>query len=134
SELPTLAAGELVLADIGRLQERQLELPERFPPLGRFRREGRNAAVRRIDDQRSSAPEVLVREKDRGVVGPAHVLLAAARVAPVGADDAGPLLVEHGAFLVGELRLVGVLGRTLQRRLVIVGPDALEIRIAPWRL
>ena len=62
----------------------------------------------------------------------ADVLLASLLVAPdVLADDGRALLVQLGTLFVGEEFLVGVARRPLQRDLVRVRPDALQIRRAP---
>src|SRR5262249_17201806 len=72
----TLAARQLVLTRVGRLQESELELPQLLAPLGDLRGNGRNAPVGRIDDQRGAPTRVFVGKKDRSVVRPADVLFA----------------------------------------------------------
>src|SRR5262249_7482680 len=49
----------------------------------------------------------------------------------VSTDDARADAVQFRPFLVGEEFLVGILGGSLQGNLVIVGPDALQVRFAP---
>src|SRR5207247_4853344 len=83
SVLATLTRRQVVLADVRRLQERELILAHRVPPLLRFGSQGWNPSVGRVDDQRRPAPGVLVREEDRGVVSAADVLFAPSRVRPI---------------------------------------------------
>ena len=98
----------------------------------RLRGQRRNAPVRRIGDERRPPSGRLVGQEDVGAVGAADVLLAAAIVTPdVLTDDGGALLVKLGTLFVGEEFLVGEPRRPLQRDLVGVGPDALQVRRAP---
>src|SRR5258705_2279714 len=134
SVLPAFTTRQLVLAQVGRLQERQLILAHRGSLLLHLRRQRRNPAVGRIHDERRSSAHALVGREDGRVVGAAHVLLApacAAALVGFAANRFGPLLVELGAFLVGEELPVRVLGGPLQRDLAVGGPDALQVRFAP---
>nr|AAP58584.1 hypothetical protein [uncultured Acidobacteriota bacterium] len=130
---PVLAAGAgavAVLARFGGLQQGQPVLALGGLPLGGFRRQRRNTSIRRIDHHRrplTGRPDGL----EHGVVGTGHIAFAAALDALVAAQDAGALLVERLALLVGERFLVGELLGPLQRRLIRVGPDALQVWFAP---
>src|SRR5205085_1598838 len=105
-----LAAGarrHLVLAFVGRLQERERVIPHRIPLLLLLGGDRRNLSVRRIDDHRRPAAGSQVRGEDRGVVGAAHILLGSALATSfrrLAADNVGDLLVDRRPLLVGERR------------------------------
>ena len=130
--LAARAGRQVVAADRGGLQQRELVLAGGVAPRLRLGHQRRDSAVGRIDDQRRPPAHVLVRQVDRGAVGAAHVLLAAALGVPgVLVNDARPLPVQLGPLLVGQELLVGKAGGPLQRDFVVGGPDALQVGLAP---
>src|SRR5262245_47774984 len=78
-----------------------------------------------------------MRQEDGGTIGPTDVLLAAPLAPAVFADDFRALLIQLRPLFLGEEFPVRILGRSLERGLVIVRPDALEVRFTPrglgWR-
>ena len=128
------AAGDrLVLAGLGRLQQREAKFAIGRHDLVRLRRPRRHPAIGRIDDQRRALPGALDRLEHR-VVRAGDVELGAALDALVAAQQLRSLLVQIGPLFLGEELLVRVARRALQGRVGFIGPDALQVGIAPWRL
>ncbi len=115
------------------MQERKPERTVRIASLFRLRRYGRNSSIRRIDDKRCSLARMLDR-LEHGVVRAGDVAFAPDLHALVSTKDPRSLVVEFSAFLFGEQFFASVLRLSLQRRLKIVGPDALQVRVAPCGL
>src|SRR5205814_1254222 len=93
----------------------------------------RNPSIGRIDNQRSSLVGRSYGLK-YGVVCSRDVAFGAALHARIAAWDSGSLPVEFRPFLICEEFLTRKLRRTLQWRLVWIGPNTLQIRFAPWSL
>src|SRR5262245_62988049 len=74
---------------------------------------------------------MLQRSEDRRVVCAVNVLFAPLRRAPVLTEDPRSLSIECRPFLVRKKLLVGILSGSLQGCLVVVAPDALQVRLAP---
>ena len=72
----------------------------------------------------------LVRQENR-VVSPRDVEFRPALDPAVPADEPGALLVEGGLLLGRQELPIAELLRTLERRVDLGGPDALQIRLAP---
>src|SRR5262249_2791926 len=128
--LPPPAAVHLVLARVGVLKERQTELAVKAVPLLHLRRQRRDAAVWRIDDERRPS----ARRFDGGehrVVRAGDVLPASDLSAFVAADIPRTLLVLRGALFVGEELFVRVSSGALERRIEFIEPNALKIGMAP---
>jgi hypothetical protein len=126
------AAGCFVLADVSRLQEREVVRARLVARLLGSRRQRRNSAVRWIDDQRCPPTGVPLRGED-GVVGAGEILNGAlGRQADIAESrHGGTFLVELGAFGIGEELPVFEFRRPLQRDLKVLPPDPLQIRLAP---
>ena len=122
----------LQAAGLGGLHQREPELPVRPHPFGRLRRQGRDASVRRIHDERRAVAGGPDRFEHR-VVGSADIALAPQRRALVPPQHRPALLVERRALLVGKHLDVRELRRPLQRDLVRVVPDALQVGLTPQR-
>ena len=69
--------------------------------------------------------------EEEGVICAADVRFASLRRAEIKPLLGRALLVELGDFRVGEKLPPGILVGSLQRYLVLVGPDALQVRVAP---
>jgi hypothetical protein len=109
-------------------------LSQVVPSLDRVGRERRDAAVRRIDDQGRAIADMALRREDR-VVRAADIRLRSARLRAIAeVIGAGQQLVQLGALRVGEELFVAVLSRPLERDLVLVAPDTLQVRFAPGGL
>ena len=92
----------------------------------------RHPSVGRIHDERRALPGALHRLVD-GVVGAGDVQRRARLRPGVEAAQRRPLRIQGRALLVGEALLAGELRRPLERRRRRVGPDALQVRLAPRR-
>ena len=135
-------AGDILrlLARVDGLHERKLELPHLAHPLLHCRCEARNSAVLRIDDQRRSVADRSrvfegVRFEGR-VVRPGQVLQGASRRnALTSLGRGGRLLLPIGFTLsdlgVGQNLFAGIASGSLQRYLILLGPEALQVRFAP---
>ena len=78
---------------------------------------------------------MFMREENRCVICAADVLFASSRMRPIVLlKNARSESVQFGSFLVRKELLVRVPRGSLQRRLVVVGPDTLQIRFAPRRV
>src|SRR5262245_15264779 len=126
------AGGRPVLARRGRLQQRETEVPIGGGSLLTVWREWRTPAIGRIDNQRRPCADALHGEEHR-IVAPVDVHFGAALLASVAREHRGALSVEFGALVLGEKFLAHIFGEALQRRIELVGPDALQIGLAPWR-
>src|SRR5262245_4528245 len=132
--LSAFTTRQFVLTQIGGLNQSKLILAHRRSFLLRLRRERRNSAVRRIDDERRPAAHAFMCGEHRRVVRAADILLRPADATVIGGfptDGVSAQLVEFSALLVGEELAVGVLGWALQRDLAVARPDTLQIRLAP---
>ena len=112
---PSAAGGLLVLAGLGRLQHRETKLPLGAGPLLGLRRQRRNPAVGRIDDQRRARAGAL-EGHEHIVIGARNVALGAALGAPLAAEHFRSQPIQFGALCRGEKFLVRVPGGSLQRR------------------
>jgi hypothetical protein len=123
----------LDLARLGRLQQGQTEFPFGAGGLRSRRRQRRNPAVGRIHDLGRARPGVFPGD-EKVVVGAGDVKLGAALPAIVLAAQVRPRRIQFGTLRLGEELLVPIPGGTLQRRVGLVQPDALQIGVAPRRL
>ena len=123
----------MVLTGLCRLEQCQAVLAFGFVSFHRFRRQSGNSSIGWIHDERGSGPCRSDRLEHR-VIRASDVPFAAAFDALVSTGNACSLLVEIGPFLIRKLFLVGILGRSLQRRLIRIGPDSLNVGVAPCGL
>src|SRR5712671_2695435 len=122
--LSALAAPPFVLACLGGFEVGELELAYFPDPLLRRWREGRNTPVGRIDNQRCASTRMPARQEDPRVVRSGDVSFCASLPALVTEPGfRGTLVVQCGDFRVGEKLLVLILLGSLQRNLVVDGPD-----------
>src|SRR5262245_24726719 len=130
----TASTGRLVvLAGLGRLQQRKPEFAFGSGNLLGFRRHWRQPAIGRIDNARRTQSGTLL-GRERVVVGAGDVRDGPALRTLIAAQHLRSLLVQVRALGLGEEFLIAEPGRTLQRRVGLIGPDALQIRLAPRRL
>jgi hypothetical protein len=92
----------------------------------------RQAAIGRIDDPRRARAGALERREQR-VVGASDIRFGPALRALVSADQPRSHSIHLGSLCLGKEFLVREPGRALQRRVGLVGPDALQIGFTPGR-
>ncbi len=126
-------AGQPKLAGLRRLHHGEAELAIGGSDLLRLRRHCRDAAVRWVDHHRRTGAGALERAP-YVVVGAGDVALAAAHATVIAAVQIGPYAVEFRPLRLGEEFLVREFRRALERRIGFVGPDTLQIGVAPRRL
>ena len=123
----------LVLARLGRLQQGETKFPIGGGNLLSLRRQRRNPAIGRIDNQRRARAGVLHGHEHR-VVGAGDVDARSraphALSRPSSADRCS---IQFCPLRLGEKFLVRILGGALQGRVGFVGPNALQVGFAPGR-
>src|SRR5579872_5227804 len=130
---PALASTVLVLASLRRLDEREPVGPIRGRRFLGFGRPWWNLPVGRIDDHRRPLARVLLRN-EHGIIRTSDVLLGASLPPVIATKRGRSFIVYCLPFLVAQELSIAVLRRPLQRNLIVVFPDTLEIRFAPRRL
>ena len=127
---PAAAGHRLVLACLGRLQQSETKLPIGGGHLLCLRRQRRNPAIGRIDDHRGARAGALLDHEQR-IVGTGDVELGPALHPPVAAQQRRSPRIQLGSLCLGQILLVREFGGALKGRVGFVGPNALQIGLAP---